>query len=527
MDLEEKKQLYNAVLNNISDELIIFEKNGALIKFNEKIRTNKIDNYDNVYTLIEEIEIYDKNGKIISNENKIFNRVLKGERVINETYGIKSKDGYLRKEVSGIPIYGIDGKVTAGVVIYRDTSKKIIFEEMLSKKSEDETLNKIVENLDLCFVRFAYPGYEVVELNNKALNLLYQINGNMSDYLSLDKLSIYNFTSSKDLVKLIEKSFDEKESYQDIYKFVISGQEVYYKFLYQPLYGINKTINEVISIGLDVTKDTKSQIKMKKALKIQDEIYANVSHELKTPLSVIFSANQMMDMYIKSSNIKNNSKLIEYNNIIKQNCYRLTKLINSIVDIAKKNSNNFSLNIRNENIIAIVENIVRSVTEYVKLRQLRIVFSSDINEKIIACDSMQIERIMLNLISNALKFSDINSEIFVNIECKDNKVVISVKDQGTGIEPEHLKHIFQRYYQVDKSLNRNAEGSGIGLSLTKLLVELHGGTIYAISKVDVGSTFIVELPDKKIDDSKDMKLIKNENNKIEMIKIEFSDIYDI
>jgi len=195
--------------------------------------------------------------------------------------------------------------------------------------------------------------------------------------------------------------------------------------------------------------------------------------------------------------------------------------------LSKNNSDNFRLNLRNENIVEVVENIIQSITESFKSRELRIIFDTNVEEKIIACDSMQIERIMLNLISNAIKYSKPNSEILVNVIDKGDKVEITVKDDGVGMEQKHLAHIFQRYYQVDKSLNRNAEGSGIGLSLTKLIVELHGGKIYAKSKLNKGSIFIVELPSKMVENVENKNSINNASNKVEMIKIEFSDIYNI
>lgn len=401
-------------------------------------------------------------------------------------------------------------------------------EEFTHVESQYATLKRIVENLDLCFARFTYPEFEVIEYNNKAYELLNEINTSTGLQMALVEFNFYNLLPVKrDIIELIKLAFEKKDNYQEVFKYNIFGKEVYYKFIYQPLFGKNNNIIEVVAIGFDVTKDTKSRKKMEKALKIQDEIYANVSHELKTPLSVIFSANQMMDIYLKQFSYDEcKDKIFEYNNIIKQNCYRLTKIINNIVDISKNNTGNFKLNLSNENIVDVIENIVTSVTEYVKLKDLNIIFDTDVEEKIIACDTYQIERVMLNLISNAIKFSNSNGEIRVNIVDKDTKVEVTVKDEGVGIETKHLANIFQRYYQVDKSLNRNAEGSGIGLSLVKLIIEKHGGKIYAKSKVNEGSSFIFELPATTIEND-DMNYINNENNKIEMIKTEFADIYKI
>jgi signal transduction histidine kinase len=178
-------------------------------------------------------------------------------------------------------------------------------------------------------------------------------------------------------------------------------------------------------------------------------------------------------------------------------------------------------------IVEVIENIVQSITEYVKSKELKIVFDTNVEERIIACDPDKIARIMLNLISNAIKFSNPNGEIFVNIISKAETVEITVKDTGIGIEKQNLDNIFNRFYQENKSLSRNAEGSGIGLSLIKSLVELHGGNINVESEVNKGSIFKVELPARTIERQEFREQINPMNNKIETIKIEFSDIYSV
>ncbi len=165
-----------------------------------------------------------------------------------------------------------------------------------------------------------------------------------------------------------------------------------------------------------------------------------------------------------------------------------------------------------------------SVSDYIKSKGVNIIFDTDDEERIIAVDADKIERIMLNLLSNAVKFTDKGGEILVNIE----NVRISVKDSGIGIPEEKIKLIFDRFAQVDNSLIRNKEGSGIGLSLVKLLIEMHGGYIKVNSTVGEGSEFIVELP-VTLTQSNEMESLDyyNCDNKIEKILIEFSDIYSI
>lgn len=141
-----------------------------------------------------------------------------------------------------------------------------------------------------------------------------------------------------------------------------------------------------------------------------------------------------------------------------------------------------------------------------------------------------IERILLNLISNALKFTDSGGFIYVDIQDRDDKVAISVRDTGIGIPEDKQDIIFDRFRQLDSSLSRNKEGSGLGLSIVKALVEAHKGSIYVTSKVGIGTSFLIELPVDALAEksNRDTKgLLNNESDTIQKIKVEFSDIYSV
>ena len=271
--------------------------------------------------------------------------------------------------------------------------------------------------------------------------------------------------------------------------------------------------------------DIREKEDLKRSLEAHDEVFANIAHELKTPLNVIFSANQLMELYIKNNSMKKDIMLKRIYTI-KQNCYRFTKLISNIVDLSKIDTGFFKLNLSNENIVQIVEDIVQSVSEFVKFRDLNIIFDTDVEEKIIACDPEKIERIILNLISNAIKFTNPGGSIYVNVIDKKELVQINVRDTGVGIEKRNLTKIFKRFNKLDRTLSRNSEGSGIGLSLVEGLVDLHEGKIRVESEINKGTTFKILLPARTIKENiqKESKTI---SDKVEKIKIEFSDIYSI
>jgi|GEM_PF-1568883 len=264
---------------------------------------------------------------------------------------------------------------------------------------------------------------------------------------------------------------------------------------------------------------------LEKALKSQEAFLTNISHELKTPLNVIYSTIQLFNVYCTSGSLdQNKDSIFKYINSMMQNCYRLSKLINNIIDLSKIEAGFFELTLVNCNIVEIVEEIANSVSAYTDVKGLSIIFDTDIEEKIIGCDPEKIERIVLNLISNAIKFSDAGNEILVNIKDKNETVEISIKDNGIGIEHNQLNKIFNRFKQVDKSLSRNAEGTGIGLSLVKGLVEMHKGVIYVESEIGKGSKFTILLPASKAV-QEDILISRTIRSKIEDLQVELSDVF--
>ncbi|MCX7923177.1 MAG: PAS domain-containing sensor histidine kinase [Clostridia bacterium] len=262
--------------------------------------------------------------------------------------------------------------------------------------------------------------------------------------------------------------------------------------------------------------------------KLKTEFFANISHEFRTPLNVILGTIQLMEVHKKNCLTDNTCsyKMPKFINMMKQNCYRLLRLINNLIDITRIDSGFLQINLKNYNIVDVVERVTLSVTEFASNKSVDLIFDTDVEDKTVACDADKIERVILNLLSNALKYTKPGGSIFVSIFDKDDRIVISVKDTGTGIPQDKLDLIFERFRQVNSSLTRDNEGSGIGLSLVKSLVEMHGGKIWVESQYGSGSEFFIELPVTELSEESNKPLtaeIKDE--RVERVKIEFSDIY--
>ena len=226
----------------------------------------------------------------------------------------------------------------------------------------------------------------------------------------------------------------------------------------------------------------------------KNNYFVNLSHELRTPLNILSSINQLIKSFVKNDKFIPNEKLAHYMEIMDRNCDRLLNLINNLIDYAKIGNNNYTINKRSVNIVYLVEETVLDMKDYIEEKGLELIFDTDVEEKLIMCDKLDIERCIINLVSNAVKFTPIGGLIKVLVEDLDNKVKIIVKDNGIGISEENQKKIFDRFNQVVDENSEEKGGSGLGLTITKQLIILHGGEIYVNSEVGSGSEFIIILP---------------------------------
>ncbi|WP_291579911.1 sensor histidine kinase [Clostridium sp. UBA6640] len=287
-------------------------------------------------------------------------------------------------------------------------------------------------------------------------------------------------------------------------------------------------ILSLIVILLFVKMEYKNEL-YKKAIEYENlrtEFFANISHELRTPLNIILSTLQLHDMYVENGNIiYKNETTYKRMGALKQNSMRLLRLINNLIDITKIDAGYFNLQCQSLNIVEFIEDITMSVANYIERKNISLIFDTEIEEKTACFDPNKMERIILNLLSNAVKFTPKGGTIYVDIYDEQDKVKIIVRDTGVGIPKDKQEIIFERFRQVDNLLTRNQEGSGIGLSLTKALVEMHGGKIYIESEVNMGSSFIIEIPCGAcaIEDNYDKSFINSHEDEI---NLEFSDIYD-
>ncbi|MDF2530543.1 MAG: sensor histidine kinase, partial [Clostridia bacterium] len=265
-----------------------------------------------------------------------------------------------------------------------------------------------------------------------------------------------------------------------------------------------------------------------RTMEMKDEFLSIISHEFKTPLTVINCAIQAMELICRDELSVRGKDFLHK---IKQNTFRQLRLVNNLLDITRANAGQIKINKSNVDIVFLTKSIVNSVNVYAQQKGLEIQFISAMGKKFIYLDEEKYERIMLNLISNAIKFTPAGNRITVRLLQKvikrQSKIHIEVIDTGVGIPKDKHRLIFERFGQVDSSLTRQAEGTGIGLSLVKKFVESHEGEIKVASEVGGGSTFTIILPISKERKKTEQKKLPEplDNRLIQSAAIEFSDIY--
>lgn len=273
--------------------------------------------------------------------------------------------------------------------------------------------------------------------------------------------------------------------------------------------------------------------KLKELDKAKTDFFANVSHELRTPLTLILSPVESILNGDYGDKINANDNIITS---IHKNSIRLLTLINNLLDFSKIEAGKMTLKKHKSDVSKLFSHYSSSVQAAAKSKNLNITFVDNTKGVIAWIDQDLIEKAIYNLVSNALKFTKDGGIIEVELNILNENFSISVNDNGIGIENDMLDLIFERFNQADSSLSRKYEGTGIGLSLTKEIVQLHDGQIDVESKLGEGSKFTITIPlsipenvesENLIENTQEIKSIEDTNPYLwqDSEEIKFSELH--
>ncbi|EKE03896.1 MAG: Sensor protein [uncultured bacterium] len=246
--------------------------------------------------------------------------------------------------------------------------------------------------------------------------------------------------------------------------------------------------------ALEVIKE--QNLKILEADKMKNEFLANISHELRTPLNAIIGFSEALKLKIFGTL---NDKQEEYIDDIHTSGIHLLGMINDLLDLSKIEAKEMQIYKKEFAVYPAISEVLNVIRAIADKRKISIeVLCEDKNIEIYA-DCRKFQQILYNLLSNAVKFSPESGKIEININKDDNYVKIYVKDDGIGIDPKYHDKIFHKFQQVDNSYARRQGSTGLGLTITKELVEMHDGKIWVDSKADKGATFYFTIPLEKTD----------------------------
>jgi signal transduction histidine kinase/ligand-binding sensor domain-containing protein/AraC-like DNA-binding protein len=231
--------------------------------------------------------------------------------------------------------------------------------------------------------------------------------------------------------------------------------------------------------------------KLQELDEMKTRFFTNISHEFKTPITLIQGpAKQILEL-------SNDDRVSEKAKLIHRSAKKLNRLANQLLDISRIESGKMKLKVFEQDLIPVIKELIASFLPFAEKKQISLRFDSEYQNIPLFIDRDKVEKILNNLLSNALKFTPQGGSVKVRLKSEENDkgfIRISVIDNGIGIPKEQLSKIFDRFYQVDSRLSKEYEGTGIGLSLTKELVELHRGKISVESREGQGSVFTIYLP---------------------------------
>ncbi len=262
----------------------------------------------------------------------------------------------------------------------------------------------------------------------------------------------------------------------------------------------NEAIQQNIKAQRTIFEEKIRAEKLEEMDELKTKLYTNITHEFRTPLTVIMGINDELSDTTKQLNLPSDQKekFLLNQQLIHRNSKNLLTLVNQLLDLSKSDSQHLGLQLAQADIISYLNYLTESFFSKAKEKDIRLVFYSEIPHMLMDYDEQKMQHIAYNLLSNAIKFTQPNGKIIMHATKTGSSeapmLQLRVKDTGIGIPEDQLPYIFDRFYQVDDSQTRQADGSGIGLSLTKDLVELMGGNISVESELDKGTTFTIELP---------------------------------
>lgn len=510
--IHHKNQQLQAIFDNVSDGLYIedYSHDGITTLVNKHTADffNALGIPPQNPEKIKNFSFYDRDGNPVSPKNLPITRIRRGQQYEQLLYTLRHQNGEDHLSVSGSPLYDAGHKLKMAILCIRLVTDRVNHERELQQQRD--LYYDIFDKLGLPIIYFSYPEFNCQGLNRNSFNILTTVakgtplEKEIHPDSELNRQVFLKLQSALELKQEeFKKVFAEMEKKRETvfhnYEILREGKKIVYKLVIQPIIRGSQEIKEIIITAIDITYEIEQREAVERLVKMKDELVYTITHEFKTPLTVINSAIQAMELLCWN---EMPARAKDYVKKIKQNSFRQLRLVNNLLDVNKISIGKMKMNLTNLDIVQTTRLITESVQVYAQQKGIRLVFSSSAESRIIGIDDEKYERVLLNLLSNAIKFTAGGKAVYVRISFKTHHqkrmACIEIEDEGIGIPEDKFDLIFERFGQVDSSLTRNVEGSGLGLTLVRQIVEAHGGEVAVKSRMGEGSVFTVFLPARKV-----------------------------
>ncbi|WP_048133713.1 PAS domain S-box protein [Methanosarcina sp. 2.H.A.1B.4] len=485
-ELAASEEKFKQVVELSIDGVFIESNSGKIVDCNDA--ACKIFGYDK-----EEILKLDVTDLLPEN----FSRNLKNILISKETTGNKAVERInKRKDGTFFP-----AEITTRRLKLGNEEKLIVYVRDITERKKAEKALKASEENFRTLANNTLDGILILDFEGRLIAANAAV-GKMFD-LELEEVkgkSIAKYLAPESLPIAIEDQINvlnDKGGYLSVYKAISSRGEPFWieglgtKIIYRDQPAIVVVIRDITvrKIAEEALINAKTAAEV--ANRTKSEFLTNMSHELKTPLNSVIGFSDLLNEGIAGPLNEKQSRYVQFISLSGKN---LLNIINDILELSKAEAGNEELNIEKFSVDESINKIISKTMPQAQEANIKLNYNSENRRLWISADEGKFQQIMINLLSNAIKFTPAGGSIDVISKQENDLAIITVRDTGIGISEDSLDKIYNPFIQIDSSLSRTFEGTGLGLTLVKKYVEMHGGNIYVESKIGEGSSFRFELP---------------------------------
>lgn len=402
-------------------------------------------------------------------------------------YGKQNFDGEMHLFLDK-PILNCDGD-NVGVLGVGIPEKK--FSIIMNTQSNIIISVTVLFLIILVFVS-RYVASKITEPIIKATDMANEISRGNKEIVIEDRLLENKSSETTILLNAFQKMVDDlkKSEYERTqYLKKLKNEQLEQQKLSQELAALNESLEEKVELRTQGLREAVDSLT--KAGKVKSRFLANMSHELRTPLTSIINCSEILKEEIFGTL---NDKQHRYINNILNSGNHLLHMINDVLDISKIEAGKMILNLGTYSASEVVMQSINIIKSLAFRKNIQISVEMNPENFMIMVDAKKLNQILCNLLSNSIKFTNEKGKVSLKVIKDDNYMQLTVEDNGIGIKDEDQERIFHEFEQVDNSYEKQYEGTGLGLPLTKKLVEMHGGKIFLSSRFGIGTKVIVTLP---------------------------------